>query len=872
MSVPLIHKLFEDQASKTPNRVALEFEGSRQTYRELDRSANRVANRLRELKVGPEVLVGICVERSLDMVRGLLGVLKAGGAYVPLDPVYPKERLAFMLADSKARVLLTQDRVASTLPEFRGTAVVLDSAASRLDAESEENPRSDVLADNLAYVIYTSGSTGKPKGVAIAHRSVAAFLTWAIGAFSEAELSGVLASTSICFDLSVFELFAPLVSGGTVILARNALALPQLPAAGEVTLVNTVPSAMAELSRMEGLPSSVKTVNLAGEALPRPLVEKIYARRGVERVLNLYGPTETTTYSTVSLVGREQTGPPAIGRPIVNTRVELVDSRFQPVPAGVAGELFIGGDGLARGYLGRPELTAERFVPDPFGAAGERLYRTGDLARYRPDGEIEFLGRGDYQVKIRGFRIELGEIEEALRVHPSVEEAVVVAREEGPGEKRLVAYLAFGAGAAPRVGDLRDFLKGTLPEHMVPSVFVTLANLPRTLNGKVDREALPAPGEGRPELSQPYAPASGAVEKKLVRLWEEVLNVSPIGIRDDFLELGGHSLQAARLFARIEKVLGRDLPPTTLFRAPTIEELARILSSQIPASRLDSLVPVQPRGSRPPLFGIHGGAGTILLFQGLARHLGDDQPLYGLQARGLYGGATPHTRIDQMAADYLDEIREVQPDGPYYLVGFCSGGLVAFEMARQLRAEGQKVALLAGINAVGPAPPRNPEPATPRKNSGAAGEAPRTLRAILRSSARRLRTRTRTFARKLLTRLFLAAGAPLPQRLRQASFMSIASKANAAYDLREVHPGRMVHFRAEAIPSEAEYRDPELGWAGLAAGGLEIHVVPGVHRTHRAIMDEPAVRTLAVQVASVLSECQASASPPQRARDSAIGA
>ncbi|MEG4999076.1 amino acid adenylation domain-containing protein [Microcoleus sp. B4-D4] len=437
-----IHQLFEEQVELTPDAIALVFEDEQLTYQELNQRANQLAYHLRNLGVGPEVLVGICVERSLEMVVGLLGILKAGGAYVPLDPAYPPERLAFMLEDASVPVLLTQARLVESIPKHQGRIVCLDTDWEIIERQSEANLISEVKLDNLAYVIYTSGSTGRPKGVAIQHHNTVAFLDWAKQVFTPEDLAGVFASTSICFDLSVFELFVPLSWGGKVILAENALHLPRLSAAHDVTLINTVPSAIAELLRMEGIPSSVRIVNLAGEPLQNKLVQQVYQYNTVQQIFNLYGPSEDTTYSTYTLVKKGGEEPPSIGRPIANTQVYLLDAQKQPVPIGIPGELYIGGAGLARGYLNRPDLTADRFILNPFShQQGDRLYKTGDLARYLPDGNIEFLGRIDQQVKIRGFRIELGEIEAVLSQHPDVRESVVIKREDASGNQRLVAYI-----------------------------------------------------------------------------------------------------------------------------------------------------------------------------------------------------------------------------------------------------------------------------------------------------------------------------------------------------------------------------------------------------------------------------------------------
>jgi surfactin family lipopeptide synthetase A len=575
-----IHQLFEVQVKRAPDAVAVVYEDAQLTYRELNQRANQLAHHLQQLGVGPEVLVGLYTERSLEMVVGMLGVLKAGGAYVPLDPAYPQDRLAFILQDAQVPVLLSQQRLAEGMPRHTAYVICLDTDWERIAQECDQNLIGRAIPENLAYVIYTSGSTGRPNGVAIEHRSTVAFTHWAMSVFTPKDLAGVLASTSICFDLSVFEIFVPLCSSGTVILAENVLHLPHLAAGKQVTLINTVPSAMAELIHSGSLPASVHTVNLAGEPLHNTLVQQLYQQDTVHRVFNLYGPTEDTTYSTFTLVEKGEREP-SIGRPIANTQVYILDSHLQPVPIGVVGELYLGGDGLARGYLRRPGLTAERFIPNPFSQQPSvRLYKTGDLSRYLPDGNIEFLGRIDHQVKIRGFRIELGEIETILRQHPQVREAVVVAREDTPGDKRLVAYAIPTQGQRPANKNLRSFLKEKLPEHIIPSSLVLLDTLPLTSNGKIDRRALPAPQSARSTEEETSVAPTLPVHYQLVKIWEELLDARSIGIGDNFFYLGGHSLLAARLVVQIEQVFGKKIPLATLFAGPTIEHLASALQGQ----------------------------------------------------------------------------------------------------------------------------------------------------------------------------------------------------------------------------------------------------------------------------------------------------
>jgi amino acid adenylation domain-containing protein len=582
----LLHELFEAQVERTPEAVALIVGEERWTYRELDAWAEAIADDLHGRGVGPEDRVGVNTPRNAEMIAGLLGVLKAGGVYVPLDPAYPEGRLEQIRRDAGVVMVLTENASppaplpSPTLPPpGKGRTLAKQHPIGSFIPHPFPLPAGAWVGDgrgaggegSLAYLIYTSGSTGEPKGVAIPHKSAVALVRWAWTVFPPEDLHRVLAATSIAFDLSVFEIFVPLSRGGAIVLADDALALPRLPAAEEVTLVNTVPSAMSELVRAGAVPRSVRTVNLAGEPLPRELVDALHALPGVRKVFNLYGPSEDTTYSTFALMEREDRRAPSIGRPISGTQAHVLDRAFQPVPIGVPGELCLGGAGLARGYLGRPAATAEWWVPDPFGNPGSRLYRTGDLVRRRPDGTIEFLGRIDHQVKVRGFRIELGEIEAALRSLPGVREACVLAR--GTGSDRLLA--AYVAGEPSM--DLRDALRERLPGHMVPSAFAILDALPLTPNGKIDRKALARiePENNRLAETEAWVPPRGPVEEMLAAVWSEVLDRERIGADESFFELGGHSLLAMRALSRVRTALGVDLPLRALFEAPTVQALAR---------------------------------------------------------------------------------------------------------------------------------------------------------------------------------------------------------------------------------------------------------------------------------------------------------
>jgi len=579
----LIHELFEEQVERTPEAVAVTHGSQQLSYRALNRRANQLARYLRDRGVGPDDFVGLCVERGVEMVVGILGILKAGGAYVPLDPAYPRQRLEYMLNDTSPKLVLTQDRLKQHVPHA-GVVIALDGQADEIAQQPEHDLSRAAVGLNshhLAYVIYTSGSTGQPKGVAIEHRNTVNLIYWGREAMAVQVFEQTLHSTSLNFDLSAYECFVPLATGGSLRVVSNALALANEPQG--VTLINTVPSAIRAVLDSGRLSSTIQVVNLAGEALDKALVERIFAHSEVEQVCNLYGPSETTTYSSWVSMPREQGFVASIGRPIANTQFYILDRHRQVVPVGVAGEIYIGGTGVARGYLNRPELTAQRFVADPFSTdAQARMYKTGDVGRWRADGTIEYLGRDDHQVKIRGFRVELGEIEAQLTRHAQVKQAVVIAREDVPGEKRLVGYIVAhdpgAADAAPSVEDLRAHLKSALPEHMVPGAFVMLERLPLTANGKLDRSALPAPEAGAC-ASREYEPPQSAVEATLAQIWQSLLHVERVGRQDNFFELGGHSLLIVQMLERLRRA-GLSAELRRVFETPTLADLARTLGEQ----------------------------------------------------------------------------------------------------------------------------------------------------------------------------------------------------------------------------------------------------------------------------------------------------
>lgn len=865
-----VHELFEAQAQQRPDSVAVIFEDQKLTYSELNSRANQLARYLRQAGVGPEALVGLCVERSIDMVVGLLGILKAGAAYVPLDPAYPKERIAYIMEDARAPVLITQRSLAISLPEQQAEVVLIDEHWLAIKQEDGDNLGRTAAAENLAYVIYTSGSTGNPKGVQLEHRSVVNFLC-SMQEEPGIEQSDVLAAvTTLCFDIAGLEIYLPLVTGATVVVvsreeASDGKRLHARLRKSAITIMQATPATWRLLLEAGWQGDEKLKILCGGEAFPRELANKLLSRCG--SLWNMYGPTETTIWSAVYRVTGQEEATIPLGHPIANTQFHIVDENLKKVAPGEDGELLIGGDGLARSYKNRPDLTLERFIEDQFRATpGARLYKTGDLARYLPDGTIAFLGRIDHQVKIRGYRIELGEIETVLATHPSVRQCVVAAREE-TGEKRLIAYVVRGAEQQPSARQLREFLKTKLPDYMIPAGFVVLGRLPLTPNGKIDRKALPAPTRENSAIESELVAPRDELERKLVAIWESILKITPIGVTDNIFDLGVDSVLAAELFARIEKTVGKNLPPGPLFQAPTVESLAALLRRGDGQQKWSSLVSIQPQGSKAPLFCVHGGAGTVLLFNALAGHLAPDRPVYGLQARGLYGRDLPHTTVADMAAHYVKEMRSLQPHGPYLVGGWCFGGIVAYEIAQQLGRMGEKLDLLVMFNA--PSSPDNyavkvdestnvPVPLTGERlrtrwrefwaldTSGKLKFIARRVRGRLQRRQRKIYRHLRGVARRSLCRIHVALRLPLPDSIRNYYFLYTTSIAETRYQ-PQPYSGSMLIFR-----DQGPYRDPNLGWGRFVTGDIESHEVPVSVDHHRALMQEPVVRTVAKEIEKYL--------------------
>jgi amino acid adenylation domain-containing protein len=696
-----LHQLFEQQAERTPTAPALVFGEEQLSYAELNRRANQLARYLRNRGVGVESRVGLYLERSPEMLVALLGVLKAGAAYVPLDPAYPSDRIAFIVEDAQLPLLLTEERLVAQLSAHAAPVVRLDADWPNIASEPGDNLAVEVRPRNLAYVLYTSGSTGKPKGVQIEHGNVVNFLC---SMQREPGLTAddvLLAVTTLSFDIAGLELYLPLTVGARIVLATREQAvdgsqLQRLLTESRISTMQATPATWRLLIESGWTGKADLKVLCGGEALPRELAEQLLPR--CAELWNMYGPTETTIWSSVFRVRDTKWTMAPIGRSIANTQMYVLDKHLRPLPIGVVGELYIGGDGLARGYLNRPELTSERFVPSPFSAdLGDRLYRTGDLVRYRSDGNLIFLGRIDNQIKVRGFRIELGEIESVLSEHPAVKQSVVIAREDVAGGQQLVGYVIPDVTKAAvfqnLIPELRKWLSDRLPNYMVPSAIVALDGFPLTPNGKVDRRALPVPHVIRHERT---VPPRDQLERMLVGLWEKLLAVKPISVTDNFFELGGHSLLAVRLMREIQAVTGKALPLATLFEGATIEYLAGQLRQGGQYSE-EIVVEIQGSGSNPPFFGIVTPGMNALGYIALARNLGPNQPLYKIQAPGarMRGRCYSPTDFEDLAAEYIKAMKTVQPQGPYYLGGMCEGARIAFDMARQLEARNEKVGLLA---------------------------------------------------------------------------------------------------------------------------------------------------------------------------------
>lgn len=832
------HQLFEQQVELTPDAVAVVFEQQQLTYRQLNTKANQLAHYLQKLGVKPDVIVGICSERSLEMVVGLLAILKAGGAYLPLDANYPPQRLELMVEDAGISLLLTQRKLVFRLPQINGTVICIDSHGQDIVTESEENPVSGVNVRNLAYVIYTSGSTGKPKGVLVTHQGLGNLALVQIQQLHVRSHSRILQFSSFSFDASVFEIIMALLTGARLCLARQESLLPgrdliRLLHEYKITHITLAPSALAAMDR-EKLPY-LEVIIVAGEPTSVELAQRWCD--GI-KFFNAYGPTESSICATIGeyVPG---SGKLLIGRPIANTQVYILDAHLQPVPIGVPGELYIGGVGLARGYLHRPQINEHRFIAHPFSQEYQaRLYRTGDLARYLADGNIEYLSRIDNQVKIRGFRIELGEVEEVVTQHPLVEQTIAMVREDVPGDKRLLLYVVANSDILTNQ-ELYGFVRDKLPAYMVPNAFIILDALPLTPNGKIDRKSLPLPKNYNSEKSTKFVTPHHELELQLTKIWEDFIGVKPIGIQDNFFELGGHSLLAIRLWKEVEQLLGQKLPLTTLFQFPTIEKLAAAIHQKKWEISASSLILIKSGGDKTPLFCIHVLGRGLEFYRPLAAGLSPEQPLYGLtiQVDENNQEISPNIEhVEDLAAYYIQDMKKMQRKGPYSLAGVSFGGLVAFEMAQQLTAQGEQVAFLALFDTIAPGAQKKlslPQKILIHRQKNAEFSLSDISSILFKKVYFKFQAYTEqldTLLKNKYCQIYQKLSRPIPEYLVDFSYREANNKALKNYQPAK-YPGCITLFQAiyRGEVGANIYLDPFLGWRELAEGGLNSYDIPSTH-------------------------------------------
>ena len=873
----LLHTPFLKQVAERPEQIAVCTPNWRLTYLQTYRYACQIEEELLRCQVKPNELVAIMMEKGWEQVVAVLGIHFAGAAYLPIDPELPAERQRYLLEHANVKVALTQSAVRNRL-SVPPTIEVFEVDQMMPADVSEPADRRRQKPDDLAYVIYTSGSTGLPKGVMIDHRGALNTVLDINQRFGVGPKDRILAVSRLSFDLSVYDVFGLLAAGGTIVmptadLAYDANHWAELIREEEISIWDTVPALMQVLMDQAGKPEllgdSLRLIMMSGDWIPLDLPHQVRRVLPKANVVSLGGATEASIWSILFPIEKVDPNWKSIpyGKAMLNQSFHVMNQALGPCPTWVPGQLYIGGVGLAKGYLHDEAKTSLSFIADP--ANGERLYRTGDLGRFLPDGNIEFLGREDFQVKVQGYRIELGEIESRLQEYPGGDLCIVTVREDTPGEKRLAGYVVAKPEISIDPANVRENLRTKLPEYMVPSAIVVLDRFPLTANGKVDRKSLPAPARASAEVGSTSAVSRDSLDLQMIKLWEKVLNVRPIGLRDNFFDLGGSSLVAVRLFSEMRKLFGRGFPLSILFQAPTVEKLTDMIRKDGWKSRWSSLVPIQPTGSNPPFFCVHGGGGNVLIYRELARHLGSDYPFYGLQARGLDGSGDYLTTTESMAENYLREIRELQPEGPYYLGGFCMGGQIAFEMAQRLVRDGQQVNLLFVIDAhnFNGVPPK----LTLKERVQHAGlkinfHSSNVIHLNLKDQIAYLTDKSKIALRRGIGRLQVKLNHILkrnPHRdvfgPREEFIEDINDRAFFAYVPR-VYPGKMTICRPQR--NYAFLRDPFHGWRDVAAGGLEVielPVDPG------GIFVEPYVQTLAQklkeQIDQAASNCAEIADP-----------
>ncbi len=827
-------RVFEAQARRRARACAVEMGAFRMSYGELNRRANRVAHTLLGLGATVESCIGLMLPRSAEATVAMLGILKGGGAYVPLHPGNPAARLNRLAADCGMRWMVTDRGHAAQVPPAV-TPVWVDAPES----DDDSNPGVETGPEHLACVIYTSGSTGVPKGVEVLQRGILRLL-FGVNYARLGPKEVLLHTAALTFDAASFEVWGALLHGGRSVIYPEGPFSPRemgavIRARGVTTVLLTTPVFNLVMDDAPEALAPVQQLLVGGETLSVAHVRRALEQLPNTTLMNVYGPTESATFTTCYRIPRElpeDTASIPIGPPIANTEAYVLDADGIRVPSGTVGELFIGGDGVARGYVNREELTRERFLPNGFTGRG-KLYRSGDLVRARPDGVLEFLGRLDNQVKIRGHRVEPGEVEAAIMTHPGVHAAAVMAAEAWPGERCLVAYVAAGPNGTP--ADLREFLQARLPGYMIPARIVMVERMPLKANGKLNRAALPALAAMAPAAAA--VPPAGKMERSMAAIWKDLLGRECGDVEADFFEMGGDSLLMVRVADRMEKAFARKIPIAALVQAPTIRGMAALARAGSAMEAEGPLVPIHPGGRKPPLFGVHDVRGQVLLFASLSAHFGADQPVYGLQPRGLRPGRHVFATIEEMAERYVREVRTIQPAGPYRLAGACFGGVVAFEMARQLEAAGARVELLALMDAFAP----GTEGVMPRLR----GPGPRLryigqylrlhARALAHMSAAELRDYVRghaaTMKRRVLNRFWVGwrrarkwgGGVPVlePEGFEHAGYCAIKSYVPKPYG------GGAVLFRArERSPLGT---DLKAGWGDFIHGEIEVCEIPGDH-------------------------------------------
>ncbi|MCA1682472.1 MAG: amino acid adenylation domain-containing protein [Actinobacteria bacterium] len=879
-----IKDLLEEQVERTPEATAVVFEDQHLSYDELNRRANRIAGWLGAHGVGPGTLVGVLMEKSIDLVPAVLGVVKAGGAYIPIDPLYPEDRIEFMIADADPAVVLTHAEHTARVPGTVPTVLAIDSPGA-LDGASEENPPTRASGEDLAYVIYTSGSTGQPKGAMIANRSlVSAYFAYE-RAYRLRELKAHAQMASFSFDVFTGDLIRSLLAGAKLVLCPFTVVvdpsrLLELMAREGIDMGEFVPataSLLFEYLEREGKRLDfMRLVVVSSEAWRNDRYEFFKSLCGPKtRLVNSYGLTEATIDSTWF-----EPGPDAqlvsgrfvpIGAPLDNTRVYVLDANLEPQPVGVAGELCVGGVAVARGYLNRSELTAQRFVPDPFSSDPRaRLYRSGDLARWLPDGTIEFIGRTDRQIKIRGFRVEPGEIESVLESHPRVQAAAVTDRDDGTGNRHLVAYLVAGVAAEPPAIDtLRALVAEHLPAYMIPAAWVVVDSLPVTPNGKVDLDALPDPEFDRSAAADEYVAPRSAVERQLAQVFSDVLCVGEVGVHDDFFALGGHSLLAVRLFSELERQLGARIPLSVLFQTATVAGLAQMIhttSEPSPPSEWSSLVTMRRGTGGTPLFLVGWAGGEVLGYRELVDSLDSEVPVYGLRAPGVDRDRLPLATIEEMADHYVDEIRRVQQHGPYMIGGYCFAGLIAYETASRLVAQGEEVALLVLIDAYFNGSSRRPSRLAVE---GAKFRA--FFAADLRGKAGFVHRRAITIREKARDIAYFSTGRlaydllsarDQGARVPRGPWRLVLVASSRA---RRMYVPKPADVRVHFFRAQTEVDSSPTPWESLALGGVELRqvVVPDIN--HGSMMHAPHVRVLSEALTEALDDTVRAVSRGRRA-------